>query len=84
MMKPSQLIPIIRRLEAMQEDETNDVQVRRFEKDGKERCMVKYSHHSQMYELIDRATEETYKFDNIDYIAVEILELVQPARSGNK
>lgn len=80
-MKPSQLIPIIRRLEAMREDETDEVQVRRFEKDGKERCVVKYDHETGMYELIDRTADQTYEFDNIDYVAVEILELVQPATS---
>lgn len=80
-MKPSQLIPIIRRLEAMREDQSDEVQVRRFEKDGKEQCIVRYDGKSKMYELEDRTAQQTYEFDNIDYVAVEILELVQPATS---
>ncbi|MCC5895121.1 MAG: YkuJ family protein [Alkalibacterium sp.] len=80
-MKPSQLIPIIRRLEAMREDQSDEVQVRRFEKDGKEQCIVRYDAKSKMYELEDRTAQQTYEFDNIDYVAVEILELVQPATS---
>ena len=93
-MKPSQLIPIIRRLEAMREDETEEVQTRRFEKDGKEKCLVKgFSievNTSNMFnagQLKIPEVQTAYsagsggKFDNIDYVAVEILELVQPATS---
>ncbi|GEL66057.1 YkuJ family protein [Marinilactibacillus psychrotolerans] len=80
-MKPSQLIPIIRRLDAMREDESDEIQVRRFEKDGNEQCIVRYDKSSRMYELEDRTSGQTYEFDNIDYVAVEILELVQPASS---
>lgn len=80
-MKPSQLIPIIRRLDAMREDESDEIQVRRFEKDSKEQCIVRYDKSSRMYELEDRTSGQTYEFDNIDYVAVEILELVQPASS---
>ncbi|GEK89904.1 YkuJ family protein [Alkalibacterium putridalgicola] len=80
-MKPSQLIPIIRRLDAMREDQSDEVQVRRFERNGQEKCIVRYDNKSNMFELEDRTTEQTYEFDNIDYVAVEILELVQPATS---
>lgn len=80
-MKPSQLIPIIRRLDAMREDQSDEVQVRRFERNGEEKCIVRYDNKSNMFELEDRTTEQTYEFDNIDYVAVEILELVQPATS---
>lgn len=80
-MKPSQLIPIIRRLDAMREDQSDEVQVRRFEKDGKEMCVVRYDSQSGMFELDDRTANQTYEFDNIDYVAVEVLELVQPATS---
>lgn len=81
-MKPSQLIPIIRRLDAMREDQSDEVQVRRFERDGKEQCIVRYDSKSNMFELEDRTSQQTYEFDNIDYVAVEILELVQPATSS--
>ena len=41
-MKHSQLVAIIKRLEAMTESTDNEVQVRRFEKEGVEKCTVTY------------------------------------------
>ncbi len=41
-MTTSQLVGIIRRLEAMLEDTESEVQVRRFEKEGNERCIITY------------------------------------------
>lgn len=80
-MKASQLIPIIKRLEAMREDQSEEIQVRRFEREGVEKCIVRYDAKSNMFELEDRTAQETYEFDNIDYVAVEILELIQPETS---
>lgn len=37
-MKSSQLVAIIKRLEAMTEATDNEIQVRRFERDGVEKC----------------------------------------------
>lgn len=77
-MKSSRLVPIIRRLEAMQEDQSDEIQVRRFEIEGKERCKVYFDGNTGMYELVDRTLDETFQFDDIDYLAIEILELLQP------
>lgn len=77
-MKSSRLVPIIRRLEAMQEDQSDEIQVRRFEIEGKERCKVYFDGNTGMYELVDRTLDETFQFDDIDYVAIEILELLQP------
>ncbi|MFZ2670773.1 MAG: DUF1797 family protein, partial [Enterococcus aquimarinus] len=41
-MKHSQLVAIIKRLEAMIEAQDNEVQIRRFEKEGVEQCIVSY------------------------------------------
>ena len=49
-MKPSQLSAIIRRLEVMMED-NGEIEVRRFEKDGNERCVVKYNRDVETFEL---------------------------------
>lgn len=81
-MASSQLVPIIRRLEAMQEDKGDDIQVRRFEKNGEERCLVTYDQKTGTYELSERRSGQTYQFDNIDYVAVEILELIQNTTSA--
>ncbi|MBF0779929.1 MULTISPECIES: YkuJ family protein [unclassified Granulicatella] len=77
-MKPSQLVAIIRRLEAMKE-ETNEVEVRRFEKDGVEKCIVRYDFQSGNFELEESGSNQSYQFDDIDLVAIEIFELLQDA-----
>jgi len=77
-MKSSRLVPIVKRLDAMREDETDEVQVRRFEVEGVERCKVYFYGDTGMYELVDRTIDESFQFDDIDYCAIEILELIQP------
>lgn len=78
-MKPSRLVSIIRRLEAMMEDTTEQLQVRRFEIDGVERAQVTYDHDRNVFILNDLTIEiDEQEFDNIDFIAMEILELTQP------
>ena len=52
-MKPSRLVSIIRRLEAMMEDKTEQLQVRRFEIDGAERAQVTYDHDRNVFILND-------------------------------
>lgn len=78
-MKPSELRKIITRLEAMIEDKNGDIQVRRFSVDGEERCEVTYDHNSDLFMLNDFTVEvDVQEFDNIDFVAMEILELIQP------
>ncbi|AQS52814.1 hypothetical protein BW727_100421 [Jeotgalibaca dankookensis] len=75
-MKPSQLSAIIRRLEVMMEDD-GEIEVRRFEKDGEERCVVKYDRETQTFELEERESNQSYQFDDLDLVAIEIFELIQ-------
>lgn len=77
-MKPSSLRPIILRLEAMIEDKTDDVQVRRFETDGELRATVEYIRDREVFLVNDPSIDTNMEFDNIDFVAMEILELVQP------
>lgn len=77
-MKPSSLRPIILRLEAMVEDKTDDVQIRRFEVDGQERAIVTYDRARNVFILEDHLVEEEMEFDNIDFVAMEVYELIQP------
>ena len=51
-MKPSQLKAIISRLEAMTA-EGSEIDVRRFEKEGQERCLVRYDREAEIFDLID-------------------------------
>lgn len=72
----SQLVAIIKRLEAMVEAKDTEVQVRRFEKDGVEKCLVTYDSATSTFELTESAETESYQFDNIDLVAMEIYDLI--------
>lgn len=78
MMKPSKLRSIISRLEAMIKDQTGEMQVRRFEVDGKERALVTYDQAKKVFTVHDYSIDEKLDFDNIDFVAMEIFELIQP------
>lgn len=80
----SQLLAIIKRLEAMVETDSHEPQVRRFERDGEERCTVTYRQPNEddenstgMFELTETNARQSYQFDDIDIIAMEIYELLQ-------
>jgi len=78
-MDPSSLRPIILRLEAMVQDQTDSKQVRRFEVDGVERLQVTYDHDRDIFILNDHSVDvEAQEFDDIDFVAMEIYELIQP------
>lgn len=76
-MTTSQLVGIIRRLEAMLEDTESEVQVRRFEKEGNERCIITYDAKTETFELLETATQQVYQFDDVDLVAMEIFEVLQ-------
>ncbi|EUJ21359.1 YkuJ family protein [Listeria aquatica] len=73
----SQLKGIIQRLEAMQNDDAAETQSRRFEKDGKVICEVKYFEPSQSFEIEIHDSNSKYNFDDIDMTAIEIFEALQ-------
>ncbi|MDH6363638.1 uncharacterized protein YkuJ [Enterococcus sp. PF1-24] len=76
-MKHSQLVAIIKRLEAMTEATDNEVQVRRFEKEGVEKCTVSYDGSTETFDLLETDSQQQYQFDNIDIVAMEIYDLIQ-------
>lgn len=78
----SQLSGIITRLQNLQETASSSSEPfqRFFEVEGEKRCSVKYFEKSSTYELeVYQKTEkpQTYQFDNIDMIAIEIFDLLQ-------
>jgi uncharacterized protein YkuJ len=78
-MEASRIVPIVHRLEAMIEDKTDNLQVRSFEVNGVERAQVTYDHDRKVFILNDLTIDiDEIEFDNIDYLAMEILELTQP------
>ena len=65
-MENSQLVAIIERLDAMMKADTNEVQSRRFEREGQERGFVTYDPATQTFELEELATHQKFDFDDID------------------
>lgn len=72
----SQLVAIIERLDAMMKADTNEVQSRRFEREGQERGFVTYDPATQTFELEELATHQKFDFDDIDLAAMEIYDLL--------
>lgn len=77
-MEASKLSAVISRLEAMTKDETDTIQVRRFDVDGVERAQVVYNHETNIFTVIDHSIDEKLKFDDINFVAIEVFELIQP------
>lgn len=75
-MKTSVLTGIIQRLEAMVYANNSEPEVRRFELDGVEKCQVTYHADDKAFELSDSQRGTTYRFDDIDLVAIEIYELL--------
>ena len=75
-MENSQLVAIISRLDAMMKAAGDEVQSRRFEKDGQERGFVTYDPASGTFELEELASHQKFEFDNIVLTAMEIYDLL--------
>ena len=75
-MENSQLVAIIERLDAIMKADTNEVQSRRFEREGQERGFVTYDPATQTFELEELATHQKFDFDDIDLAAMEIYDLL--------
>ena len=71
-MENSQLVAIIKRLDAMSNNEGNEVSSRRFEKDGEERGFVTFDPAT----LEEIASKQKFEFDDIDLAAMEIYDLL--------
>ena len=76
-MAHSQLVAIIKRLEAMVESADNELQVRRSDKEGVEKCTVTYDKATEKFDLTETDSHQQYEFDNIDIVAMEIYDLIQ-------
>ena len=75
-MENSQLVAIIERLDVMMKADTNEVQSRRFEREGQERGFVTYDPATQTFELEELATHQKFDFDDIDLATMEIYDLL--------
>jgi uncharacterized protein YkuJ len=77
----SQLLGIITRLQNLQENAGSGEPLQRFfEVEGEKRCSVKFFDKSSTFELevYQKGDKpQSYQFDNIDMIAMEIFDLLQ-------
>ena len=77
----SQLLGIITRLQSLQENAGSGEPLQRFfEVEGEKRCSVKYFDKTNTFELeVYQKGEkpQSYQFDNIDMITIEIFDLIQ-------
>ncbi|BDR57283.1 DUF1797 family protein [Xylocopilactobacillus apis] len=71
----SELEGIIKRLIAMQ-DGSGDIKSRHFEKDGKDLAKVTYDEDNKIFQVDEIVSGESYKFDNIDLVAIEIYDIL--------
>ena len=55
----------------------SEIEVRRFEKDGVEKAIVTFNHEANSFELEDVETNQTFQFDDIDLVTIEIFEMLQ-------
>ncbi|HEY4553387.1 MAG TPA: YkuJ family protein [Bacillaceae bacterium] len=81
----SQLLSIIKRLQAMQEaNQDEDIQQRLFEVNGKVLCQVKFFPATSTFEVEEYDKDnnkQKYQFDDIDITAIEIFDIVQEEKS---
>ncbi|GAJ27313.1 hypothetical protein JCM15457_2290 [Liquorilactobacillus sucicola DSM 21376 = JCM 15457] len=75
-MESSQLIAIISRLDAMTKSEGQEIQTRRFEKNGKELGVVSFDPTTQTFVLEELPDKQQFEFDNIDLVAIEVYDLL--------
>ncbi|KRN27127.1 YkuJ family protein [Liquorilactobacillus mali] len=75
-MEISQLAAIISRLDAMVKEQSDEVQSRRFEKDGRERGVISYDRETDTFTLEELPDKQQFEFDNIDLAAMEIYDLL--------
>ena len=72
-MKPSQLVAIVQRFQTMAAQDS-DIEVRRFEKMALKKLSLLFNQETSSFELVDVETNQTFQFDDIDLVTIEILK----------
>ena len=73
-MGKSQLVQIIRRLDAMKHDHTGKRQKRTFEQFGIPVCEVTYTGTGDDFIFVRFRPQERFRFDDIDLVAIEVYD----------
>ncbi|MEY8442457.1 DUF1797 family protein [Lactobacillaceae bacterium 24-114] len=68
----SELMKILRRLQAMRRDQTSNRQTRVFEEFGVPLCEVTYIRQSDEFVYVRYRPTERFRFDDVDLVAIEI------------
>ncbi|MDO5457845.1 MAG: DUF1797 family protein [Atopococcus tabaci] len=80
-MTESYLSSIIDRLIAMTKDESDDIQRRLFEFDGRLIVKVFYNKISGVFTVVNAVSYENFKFELLDLAAIEIFEILYEYRA---
>lgn len=80
-MTESYLSSIINRLIAMTKDESDDIQRRLFEFDGRLIVKVFYNKISGVFTVVNAVSYENFKFELLDLAAIEIFEILYEYRA---
>lgn len=80
-MTESYLSLIIDRLIAMTKDESDDIQRRLFEFDGRLIVKVFYNKISGVFTVVNAVSYENFKFELLDLAAIEIFEILYEYRA---
>lgn len=80
-MTDSHLRSIIDRLIAMTKDESDDIQRRLFESDGRLIVKVFYNKISGFFTVVNAVSYESFKFELLDLAAIEVFEILYENRA---
>lgn len=80
-MATSQLVQIIRRLDAMRNDQTGNRQRRTFEQFGIPVCEVTYICDRDEFVYVRFRPHERFRFDDLDLVAIEVFNCLYDFRN---
>ncbi|MDR3190017.1 MAG: YkuJ family protein [Lactobacillaceae bacterium] len=81
MSKESELIHIVKRLQAMTFDDRGEIQERAFDKFGVNVVTVLFDQPSRTFALYGGRDDKKFAFDDIDLLAIDIYETLQDFKS---
>ena len=70
----SQLVKIVNRLYTMREDQSSDLQIRRFDLFGIESVKVTYNREHDLFTVENYQHNQKFVFDNIELASIEIYQ----------
>ena len=76
-MKPSQLVAIVQRLQTMAAQDSEISRCVVLKRMALRKLSLLFNHETNSFELVDVETNQTFQFDDIDLVTIEIFEMLQ-------